>query len=111
LTDLLLLPAIGLAERIRAGELSPVALLDASLARIDEVNPRLNAFCAVYREEARARAQVCEGAVRNGAPLGPLHGLPVAIKDFTPIAGKTTTRGSRVLSIGCRAQTPSSSSG
>ncbi len=97
MTDFLLLPATVLAKRIRSGELSPVALLDASLARIDEVNPRLNAFCAVYREEARARARECEAAVRAGAPLGPLHGLPVAIKDFTPIAGKVTTRGSRVF--------------
>jgi Asp-tRNA(Asn)/Glu-tRNA(Gln) amidotransferase A subunit family amidase len=97
LTDLLLSPATVLVERIRAGELSPVALIDASLARIDEVNPRLNAFCAVYREEARARAHECETMVRHGARLGPLHGLPVAIKDFTPIAGKLTTRGSHVF--------------
>ena len=97
MTDLLLLPATVLAQRIRAGELSSVALIDASLAKIDEVNPRLNAFCAVYRDEARARARECEAAVRNGAQLGPLHGLPVAIKDFTPIAGKVTTRGSRAF--------------
>jgi Asp-tRNA(Asn)/Glu-tRNA(Gln) amidotransferase A subunit family amidase len=98
LSDLLLSPATVLTERIRAGDLSPMALIDASLARIDDVNPRLNAFCAIYREEARARAQECETAVRNGAQLGPLHGLPVAIKDFTPIAGKVTTRGSHVFS-------------
>ena len=97
MTDLLLSPATVLAQRIRAGELSPVALIDASLAKIDEVNPRLNAFCAIYRDEARARARECEAAVRNGAQLGPLHGLPVAIKDFTPIAGKVTTRGSRAF--------------
>jgi Asp-tRNA(Asn)/Glu-tRNA(Gln) amidotransferase A subunit family amidase len=97
LTDLLLSPATVLAERIRAGDLSPVALIDASLARIDEVNTRLNAFCAIYRDEARAGAQECETAVRSGARLGPLHGLPVAIKDFTPIAGKVTTRGSHVF--------------
>ena len=97
MTDLLLSPATVLAQRIRAGELSPVALIDASLAKIDEVNPRLNAFCAVYRDEARARARECEAAVRNGAQLGPLHGLPVAIKDFTPIAGKVTTRGSHAF--------------
>jgi Asp-tRNA(Asn)/Glu-tRNA(Gln) amidotransferase A subunit family amidase len=96
-TDALLWPAIVLAQRIRAGDLSPVALIEASLARIEDVNPRLNAFCAVYAEEARARAHECEAAVRKGANLGPLHGLPVAIKDFTPIAGKTTTRGSRVF--------------
>jgi Asp-tRNA(Asn)/Glu-tRNA(Gln) amidotransferase A subunit family amidase len=96
-TDVLLSPAIILAQRIRAGDLSPVALIEASLARIEEVNPRLNAFCAVYADEARARALECEAAVRKGAHLGPLHGLPVAIKDFTPIAGKTTTRGSRIF--------------
>ncbi|HWW87280.1 MAG TPA: amidase family protein, partial [Vicinamibacterales bacterium] len=77
-TDVLLAPAIVLAQRIRAGDLSPVALIEASLARIEEVNPRLNAFCAVYADEARARALECEAAVRKGAHLGPLHGLPVA---------------------------------
>jgi len=97
LSDLLLLPATVLAQRIRAGELSPVALIESSLARIDQVNPRLNAFCAVYGDEARERARECEAAVSRGARLGPLHGLPVAIKDFTPIAGKATTRGSRVF--------------
>ncbi len=97
MSDPLLLPATLLAQRIRVGELSPVALIEASLARIDEINRKLNAFCAVYADEARARAQGCEAAVRRRAPLGPLHGLPVAIKDFTPIAGKVTTRGSRVF--------------
>jgi Asp-tRNA(Asn)/Glu-tRNA(Gln) amidotransferase A subunit family amidase len=97
LSDLLLLPATVLAQRIRASELSPVALIEASLARIGEINPRLNAFCAVYGDEARERARECEAAIRQGARLGPLHGLPVAIKDFTPIAGKVTTRGSRVF--------------
>jgi len=94
LNDLLLSPATVLAERIRTGELSPVALIEASLTRIEQVNPRLNAFCAIYREEARTRAEECESAIRSGESLGPLHGLPVAIKDFTPIRGKVTTRGS-----------------
>ena len=97
MSDLLLLPATVLAQRIRAGELSPVALIESSLARIDEINPRLNAFCAIYADEARAHARECEAAVRRRAPLGPLHGLPVAIKDFTPVAGKATTRGSHVF--------------
>jgi len=86
LPDRLLAPATVLAERIRRGKLSPVALIEASLGRIEEVNPRLNAFCAVYEEEARARAQECEIAIRQGAELGALHGLPIAIKDFTPLA-------------------------
>lgn len=94
---LLLEPAIELARRIRGGELSPVELVDASLRRIDEVNPRLNAFCAVYADDARAEARLAEQAVISGTQLGALHGLPVAIKDFTPERGKITTRGSAAL--------------
>ena len=96
-SDLLLQPAVELARLIRAGELSPVDLVDASLRRIDDVNPRLNAFCAVYAEEARADARRAEQAATSGSPLGALHGLPIAIKDFTPLRAKVTTRGSVAL--------------
>jgi len=97
LADPLLSPATVLAERIRGGDLSPLALIEASLARILEINPRLNAFCAIYADEARARAEEYEWVVRKGMEVGPVHGLPIAIKDFTPIAGKITTRGSYAL--------------
>ncbi|MFQ5783241.1 MAG: amidase [Alphaproteobacteria bacterium] len=98
MTDLALAytPATELARRIAEGALSPVAVIENSLARIDEVNPKLNCFCFTYPDEALAKARAAEQAVAAGAPLGSLHGVPVAIKDMTPTKGKTTTMGSRV---------------
>lgn len=87
-------PATELARRIRARELSPVEVVLNALARIEEVNPRLNCFCFVYPEEALERAREAEAALARGEELGPLHGVPIAIKDLTPTAGKRTTMGS-----------------
>ena len=92
--DLAYTPATELARRIRAREVSPVEVVANSLARIAEVNPRLNCFCFVYADEAMARAAKAERAVTAGKKLGPLHGVPIAIKDLTPTKGKRTTLGS-----------------
>lgn len=94
--DLNFLPATELARRIRARQVSPLEAVRSSLARIEAVNPRLNAFCFVYPDEALAAARAAEAALERGAIAGPLHGVPIAIKDFTPTAGHTTTLGSRV---------------
>ncbi len=80
-----------LARLIRAGAVSPVEVLDAHLAVIEAVNPKLNAIVTLAAEEARADARLAEIAVGKGEPLGPLHGLPVAIKDITLTAGIRTT--------------------
>ena len=88
------LPAVELARRIAERNLSPVEVMESALARIEAVQPALNAFCFVYAEEALAAARAAEQAVMDVGPLGPLHGVPIAIKDFTPTKGKTTTRGS-----------------
>ncbi len=92
--DLCYMPATEMARRIRDGQLSPVDLMENTLARIEEVNPTLNCFCFVYAEEARAKAKAAEEAVRQRRPLNPLHGVPFAIKDLTPTKGKRTTCGS-----------------
>jgi amidase len=84
-------PARELAALIRARKLGPVELLDAHLAVVDRVNPKLNAFVTLVPEQARAAAQAAEAAVAGGGALGPLHGLPVAIKDVTLTAGIRTT--------------------
>ena len=89
-------PATELARLIRTGELSPVEVIENSLARIDEVNPKLNCFCFTYPDEALEKARAAERAVASGDALGSLHGVPIAIKDLTPTKGKTTTMGSRV---------------
>ncbi len=92
--DLCYTPATELVRLVRARELSPVELVENSLERIDEVNGTLNCFCFVYPDEAIEAARAAERAVSAGSPLGPLHGLPIAIKDITPTKGKRTTMGS-----------------
>lgn len=73
--------AVSLTERIRRRELSPVELLDAVIARIEERNPSLNAMVIFGFDEARQKARAAERAVMAGEQLGKLHGLPVAMKD------------------------------
>jgi len=86
--------AAGLARKIRDGDVSPVEVVDRTLERIDERNDRTNAFVTVTDERAREAAQRAERAVEAGEPLGPLHGVPVAVKDLDDVAGVRTTRGS-----------------
>ena len=95
-TDLCFTPAIELAEMIRRKEVSPVEVTEAVLARIERLNPTLNAFCTVTAEEALTAAREAETAVARGAALGPLHGVPISIKDLTITKGVRTTRGSRL---------------
>jgi len=92
--DLCAVPAAALARLIARRQVSPPEAVEAALARIDKVQPELNAFCFVYAEEARVRARELE---RSSAPPGPLHGLPIALKDMTPTRGKRTTQGSKVF--------------
>ncbi|MEM1297918.1 MAG: amidase [Pseudomonadota bacterium] len=78
---------------VREREISPVDLVNASLDRIERVQPLYNAFTLVLAEEALAAARVAE----NAEPVGPLHGVPVAFKEFTPTKGHVTTRGSAAV--------------
>ncbi|HVQ78220.1 MAG TPA: amidase [Candidatus Binatia bacterium] len=95
--DLAFRPATELAALVRAGQLSPVALLDTYLARIDHLDADLRAYITVCRAEARRDAEEAERAIASGAPLGPLHGVPFAVKDQFDTAGVRTTGGSRLL--------------
>lgn len=88
--------ATELASLIRSRQVSPVELMKATLERIDEINPKLNAFVTM-NENAMAEAKLAEAAVMKGVPLGPLHGVPVGIKDMTPTKGIRTTMGSRLM--------------
>jgi Asp-tRNA(Asn)/Glu-tRNA(Gln) amidotransferase A subunit family amidase len=89
--------AAEIAECIRAGKLSAAEAVQNTLARIEEVTTTLNCFTYVDREGAMRQAEVADAVVRTGGTLGPLHGLPIAIKDFTPTRGIPTTRGSAVF--------------
>ena len=80
-----------LAQLIRTRAVSPVEVLDAFLAVIEALNPKLNAIVTLAAEQARDAARLAESAVMKGDPLGPLHGLPIAVKDVTPTAGIRTT--------------------
>ncbi|MDE5443851.1 amidase [Bradyrhizobium sp. CSA207] len=88
------LNATTLARAIARGELSSRDVVEAHLARIAEQDAQLAAFVTVDAEGARRAAQICDAA---SAPAGPLHGVPVAIKDLTDTAGLTTTYGSALF--------------
>ncbi len=95
-TDLCFLPATALAAAIRAREVSPVEVVDAVLARIERLNPALGAYITVTADQARADARRAETAVTRGEPLGPIHGVPVGIKDLINMRGAPNTRGSLI---------------
>jgi len=86
-----------LAGRIRDGALGPVALAEALLERVANLDPRLHAFIEVTRDRALAEARAAETLLRGGHDLGPLHGLPYAVKDLYDVRGAATTAGTRLL--------------
>lgn len=83
-----------LAERIAAKDLSPVELLDAHLDRIEAENPSLHAFVTVAADQARREARALTEELVHSGPRGPLHGIPLAVKDLQDCAGIRTTYGS-----------------
>ena len=93
-----------LAAAIRSGELSPVDIADHYLGRIDRLNEQVGAFYTVTHELAREQAVMAEKAVAEsrragsgGAPLPPLTGIPIPIKDLNEVAGVRTTYGSTLF--------------
>jgi Asp-tRNA(Asn)/Glu-tRNA(Gln) amidotransferase A subunit family amidase len=82
-SDLAYKSAVELADLIRGREISPREVIRHSLERIADVNPALNCFCFVFGDEALDKARDAERAVMEGKRLGPLHGVPVAIKDLS----------------------------
>lgn len=86
--------ATELARNIREKQISPVEVIDIFLERVSSLNPKLNAIVTLAADEARAQAKKAEQAVMQGDTLGPLHGVPVAMKDLTATKGIRTTFGS-----------------
>lgn len=87
----------GLAARIRSGAARPVALTEALLDRIGALDRKLHAFVTVTRERALAEARAAESALAGGQDLGPLHGIPYAVKDLYDVRGVPTMAGTRLL--------------
>jgi aspartyl-tRNA(Asn)/glutamyl-tRNA(Gln) amidotransferase subunit A len=85
------------AARIAAKDVSPVEVTEAVLARIERLNPKLNAFITVSADRARAQARAAEREIAAGTYRGVLHGVPVAVKDLFATKGVRTTAGSKIL--------------
>jgi len=96
--DLCLTPATELQRLYRARKTSPLEVMQAVLARVDAVNPRLNAIVTLARESALKEAKAATAALKKkGRKLGALHGVPVTIKDLTQTKGIRTTWGSKIF--------------
>ena len=96
--DIPFLTAAELSGLIRTREVSPVEATAAYLDRIDSLNFKFNSYLTVCRREAMADAEEAERAIAGGEYLGPMHGIPVAVKDQLWTKGIRTTAGSRILS-------------
>jgi Asp-tRNA(Asn)/Glu-tRNA(Gln) amidotransferase A subunit family amidase len=96
MSDLNFLPAVTMAEQIRKKKISPVKLVEAHLAQIERLNPKLNAFVQVDAERARRAAHDAEFEVMQGKKLGPLHGIPLSIKSSLEVSGMRCESGTRL---------------
>ena len=93
-TDLCYTSAKELSSMIVRKELSPVEVMETVLERVEKLNPKLNAICTVTPERAMDKARQAEQALQQGKPLGPLHGIPLTIKDLVFTKGIRTMGGS-----------------
>lgn len=96
-SDPLQLSLVELGGQIKAGKISSVDLVQATLARIDQLNPRLNCYITVMRDSALRDAQTADEEIRRGNRRGSLLGIPVSVKDIFATKGVRTTAGSKVL--------------
>lgn len=90
-------PVHRLARLLQRREISALEWVDACLEKIAEREPKLHAFVEVYADEARLAAQAADAAIRAGQSVGPLHGVPVALKDLVEIEGRIVTGGSEAF--------------
>ena len=95
--ELSLRPIAQLAPLLESRQISPVELFDETLKRIHKLQPKLNSFITITEAEGRKAATEAEAEIRNGHYRGPLHGIPISIKDLFATRGVRTTAGSKVL--------------
>ena len=96
-TDLTHLPVHELSKLIQSRQLSPVDLMEACLKKIEQHDAKLHSFVEVYADDARRAARGAEAAIQAGHSVGPLHGIPIALKDLVELEGKVVTGGSEVM--------------
>jgi Asp-tRNA(Asn)/Glu-tRNA(Gln) amidotransferase A subunit family amidase len=96
MADLTFLPAVEMARQIREKKISPIELAEAHLAKIEKLNPKLNAFVHVEPARVRREAHAAESAVVSRKTLGPLHGVPISIKSSIDVAGMKCEAGTRL---------------
>ncbi|HSF33926.1 MAG TPA: amidase [Candidatus Tectomicrobia bacterium] len=97
MVDLTTLTIAEAARRMERKELSPVELTQAALGRISSFNPQLNAFITILADQAISTAKIAEQEMMSGQRRGPLHGMPIALKDLCATRGVRTTAGSKIL--------------
>ena len=95
--DLISRPIYQLAPLLEKKEISPVELFNEAIGRIHQLQPKLNSFITITEEEGRRAATEAESEIRKGQYRGPLHGIPISIKDLFATRGVRTTAGSKVL--------------
>ncbi|MDO6655381.1 amidase [Anaerobacillus sp. 1_MG-2023] len=91
------LTAQSMAKKIMTKELSPVEVVQSHLERIKQLNPKFNLFITIFEEEALKEAKGAEEELMKSGVRGPLHGIPIALKDLTPVMGRLTTFGSPIF--------------
>ena len=94
--DLTFLPAVEMARQIGEKKISPVELAEAHLAKIEKLNPKLNAYVQMEPERVLREAREAEAAVMRGGVLGPLHGVPISFKSSIEVAGMKCEAGTRL---------------
>jgi Asp-tRNA(Asn)/Glu-tRNA(Gln) amidotransferase A subunit family amidase len=96
MSELTFLAATTMAEQVRQKKISPVELVDAHLAQIEKLNPKLNAYVQLDADGAREHARRAEAFVTRNHALGPLHGVPISIKSSVGVAGMLCETGTRL---------------
>jgi aspartyl-tRNA(Asn)/glutamyl-tRNA(Gln) amidotransferase subunit A len=94
MSELAFTPVHQLSRELMARRLSPIELVDAYLARIAQHEGKLHAYVAVHADNARLAARAAEAAIQSGHAVGPLHGIPIALKDLIELEGQVVTGGS-----------------